>query len=148
MCESYMVKEGGGLPANVQVLPADAEIYAFDFIFEGEDHTLGHMLQTWIDINLYGRGVVNYVGYDPMHPLTGKLYVRIGVVDNSEDTARGVLQEALAGCAALFRAWRSYWTTVSGGIAVDDEAVSKKQTSTKRILTRPIPPPPVPKTKI
>jgi DNA-directed RNA polymerase subunit D len=144
MCESYLTKEGGALPANVQVLPADAEIYAFDFIFDGEDHTLGHLLQTWIDINLYGRGVVNYVGYDPMHPLAGKLYLRIGVVDNSEETARGVLQEALTGCAALFRSWRGYWTAASGGVAVDEgiQGMTQKKT-VRRLLSRP-PPAPAP----
>lgn len=145
MCEKYMVKEGVQAEGNYRVEPADAEIYAFDFIFDGEDHTLGHLLQTWIDINLYGRGVVTFVGYDQFHPLAGRLHLRIGVADNSEETARGVLQEALAGCAALFRAWAGYWTQATGSAVAPVAPVSAVATASKpkRIISRPPPPPPL-----
>lgn len=144
MCEKYMMKEGVQAEGNYRVEPADAEIYAFDFIFDGEDHTLGHLLQTWIDINLYGRGVVTFVGYDQFHPLAGRLHLRIGVADNSEETARGVLQEALAGCAALFRAWAGYWAQATGSaVAPAPGSAVAAASKPKRIISRPPPPPPI-----
>ncbi len=139
MCESYMVKDEALSRGKYRVEPADAEIYAFDFIFDGEDHTLGHLLQTWIDINLYGRGIVTYVGYDTFHPLAGKLHLRIGVADNNEETARGVLQDALAGCASMFRAWAGYWAAATGS----EPASAQAQTKPRRIISRPGPVPPL-----
>lgn len=139
MCESYMVKDEALSRGKYRVEPADAEIYAFDFIFDGEDHTLGHLLQTWIDINLYGRGIVTYVGYDTFHPLAGKLHLRIGVADNNEETARGVLQDALAGCASMFRAWSGYWAAATGS----EPASAQAQAKPRRIISRPGPVPPL-----
>ncbi len=142
MCESYMVKEGEQMGGTYRVEPADAEIYAFDFIFDSEDHTLGHLLQTWIDINLYGRGVVTYVGYDTFHPLAGKLVIRIGVADNNEETARGVIQEALAGCASMFRAWSSDWSAATGSASAATQFTQAQvPEKTRRVIRRPVPPP-------
>ena len=141
MCENYISKDGGQAKMSYRMEPADAEIFAFDFIFDGEDHTLGHLLQTWIDTNLYGRGIVTYVAYDMFHPLADNLYLRIGVNDNNEETARAVLQEALTGCASMFRAWAGYWATATGS-SVAPTPVTTQAQKPRSILRRPGPPPP------
>jgi DNA-directed RNA polymerase subunit L len=134
MCRDYLPTAGGGMPKEVIIQPADAELFAFDFIFDGEDHTIGHLLQTWIDINLMDRGEVSYVAYDPMHPLKEMLVLRIGVVDNKEETAVKVFHTALEGCASMFQAWSSYWTEATGGTAVAAPTTATK----KRTIRIPV----------
>jgi DNA-directed RNA polymerase subunit L/DNA-directed RNA polymerase alpha subunit len=131
---------GPMLPDNVRVEPAGARIFAYDFIFRGEDHTLGNLITTWIDDNLYGKGVVNYVGYDIPHPLDDMMVIRIGVSDNSEESARSAFRQAAAGCEAMFKTFGDQWTSVavSAQASVLTQAQPVKKII-KRVITRPQP---------
>lgn len=131
LCKSYSSEV---LPENVRVEPADSRLTAYDFIFTGEDHTYGHLIQTWIDENLIGKGLVTYVGYDIPHPLKDEMVVRIGVSDYSEQTARKALKDASEACVRMFESWGSQWNTITGK---DIISVNKK-TFTKKIITRPV----------
>lgn len=137
-------KYGGVImPENVRVEPAGARIFAYDFIFKGEDHTLGNLVTTWIDENLYGKGVVNYVGYDIPHPLDDLMVIRIGVSDNSEESARKALRDAMAGCEAMFRSFAEQWVSVASvasgasvsGLTSPGQPIGKK--TIKKIISRP-----------
>jgi len=103
-CEKYaaMDKE---LPENVEIRPADARMKGFDFWFQNEDHTLGNLLQTWLDSN---KGV--FVGYKVPHPLRDEMVLRLGVEDGSEVSARLLVAEAATACANMFREWAVDWT--------------------------------------
>jgi DNA-directed RNA polymerase subunit L len=77
----------------------------FDVWFDGEDHTLGNLLQTYIDDHLMDSGECTFVGYKVPHPLRDEMLLRIGVNDLSEATARLIIAKAAKGCANMFADW-------------------------------------------
>jgi DNA-directed RNA polymerase subunit L/DNA-directed RNA polymerase alpha subunit len=100
---------------TVYVQPADARIRGFDMMFQGEDHTLGNLFQTWIDQNLVGKGVVTFAGYKIPHPLRDEMLLRIGVEDGKESSARAAIAQAARACAGMFRSWRENWKQAIAG---------------------------------
>ena len=94
---------------TVYIQPADTRIRGFDMLFQGEDHTLGNLFQTWIDQNLVGKGVVTFAGYKIPHPLRDEMLLRIGVEDGKESSARTAISQAARACAGMFRSWRENW---------------------------------------
>ena len=113
----YASIEAGDLPENVQVRPADARMKGFDFIFAEEDHTLGNLLQTWMDANLMDTGDITYVGYKVPHPLKDEMVVRVGVEDGKEITAREALVKAVRALSAMFKGWSDQWAAIGGTAA-------------------------------
>ena len=113
----YASADTGDLPLNVQVRPADARMKGFDFVFQAEDHTLGNILQTWMDANLMDTNEITFVGYKVPHPLKDEMVLRIGVEDGKEHTARVALVKAARGLAALFKGWAADWAAVGGSAA-------------------------------
>ena len=111
----YASVDVGDLPENVKVFPADARMKGFDFHFEGEDHTLGNLLQVWIDANHMDSGEATFVGYKVPHPLKDEMVLRIGVESGTEDDARKVLMKAARGISQMFKGWGENWATASGG---------------------------------
>jgi DNA-directed RNA polymerase subunit L len=96
----------------------------YDCLIEGQDHTFGNMIQTWlVDHHVDGddNPRITFAGYKIPHPLKDEMLLRIGVQDNSEVTVRGAIAMAARGC----KAWASGegWVNVvlnSGGGAVMD----------------------------
>ncbi len=105
ICDKYANLDRGDLPPNVEIRPADARMKGFDIWFDGEDHTLGNLLQTYIDDHLIDSGECTFVGYKVPHPLRDEMLLRIGVSDLSEATARLVIAKAAKGCANMFADW-------------------------------------------
>jgi DNA-directed RNA polymerase subunit L len=116
------------LPSNVDIRPADAKLKGFDFWFTAEDHTLGNLLQTWLDTNKVGD-VVTYVGYKVPHPLRDEMIVRIAVEDGSEVTARLAIAEAAKALGDMFADWAVQWQTSvqEAGIKTPDVAEAPKK---------------------
>lgn len=112
-CSLYSNMASGTLPPNVRVQPADARMKGFDFIIGKEDHTLGNLIQTWMEDNLMDSGEITYVGYKVPHPLRDEMLLRVGVDDGQELTARAMVGKATAACANMFRLWREDWIRVS-----------------------------------
>ena len=98
---------------TISVRPAEARMKGFDFMFQGEDHTLGNLLQSWMESNLMNINEITYVGYKIPHPLRDEMVLRIGVEDGQEITARAALMKAAKGCAEMFHRWREDWTRVT-----------------------------------
>lgn len=113
LCDRY---SSAALPEDVTVQFADIKMVAIDFIFQRQDHTLGHLVQAWLDANLVGNGEITYAGYDVPHPLRDEMIIRIGVagMDTAEKIARNALNQAMVGCAAMFRGWRAEWSGIAG----------------------------------
>ncbi len=105
LCDAYANLDQGDLPPTVEIRPADARMKGFDFWFDGEDHTLGNLLQTYIDDNLMESGDCTFVGYKVPHPLRDEMVLRIGVNDGMEATARLIVAKAAKGCANMFADW-------------------------------------------
>ena len=96
---------GESLPEDVVVQVAEGRIRGYDFIFQRQDHTLGHCIQAWLDETLVGNGEITFAGYDVPHPLRDEMVIRIGVEDGKEATARKALRQAMTGCASMFETW-------------------------------------------
>ena len=115
--QQYASIETGDLPENITVSPADARMKGYDFLFKREDHTLGNLLQTWIDTNLYASGDVTYVGYKIPHPLKDEMVFRIGVKDGKESTAREVISRAARNLSDTFKQWGAQWSQAGSAAA-------------------------------
>jgi DNA-directed RNA polymerase subunit L/DNA-directed RNA polymerase alpha subunit len=114
LADKYSSMDRGDLPENVDIRPADARLKGFDVWFTEEDHTLGNLLQTWIDSNKIGAGDITFAGYKIPHPLRDEMVLRIGVEDGTQETARLAIAEAAKGCADMFRTWAVQWAEISG----------------------------------
>lgn len=101
-------------PENVHVQNADARMKGFDFLFQHEDHTLGNLLQTYMDEKMMGTDIT-FVGYKVPHPLRDEMLLRVGVDfpgderDGKELTATIAVAKAATACAEMFRSWREDW---------------------------------------
>ena len=112
--------------------PTKKKILGYDFVFKKQDHTLGNLLQTWIDQNVIDNGDVNFAGYVCPHPLRDEMVFTIGVIDGQESTARRILKETARSCAAMFRGWADSLQTDTAITAVAPAA------RRKRVIARPI----------
>lgn len=102
-------------PETVTILPADARMKGYDFIFRYEDHTLGNLLQTYMEQTMMGSDV-SFVGYKVPHPLRDEMVLRVGVnfpldpeKDGKENTARVAVAKAAKECSGMFAKWREDW---------------------------------------
>lgn len=113
-CLKYASIDSGSLPPTLRVVPAEARGMMFDFVFQGEDHTLGNLLQTWMEQNLMDRGDITFVGYKVPHPLRDEMVVRVGVKGGKDSEARAAVAKACRECAQMFRTWSEMWSGASG----------------------------------
>ena len=124
--EKYEDIENVDLP-NVDIRPADAQMKGFDFIIKGEDHTLGNVLQTWIDENEMKDGKITFVGYKVPHPLVDEMVLRIGVEDGKEETARKVFGDSVKALMDMYATWASEWiiTMKNNALPIPSEYASE-----------------------
>jgi DNA-directed RNA polymerase subunit D len=111
LVDKYSTLDINDLPDNVEIRPADSSIRGYDVWFQGEDHTLGNMLQTWIVEN---DNTVDYAGYKIPHPLRDEMVIRLGVEDTKkfdEATARQVLANAAKECSKMFLHMSVEWSS-------------------------------------
>lgn len=112
---------------ELSISKTETSVIGWDFLFKGHDHTLGNLLQTWLEQHHMENGdatpTIIYTGYSVPHPLRDEMILRIGVADKTRDgTAipikEGVAREALSaasrGCAELFRSIRGAWLSSQG----------------------------------
>jgi DNA-directed RNA polymerase subunit D len=115
-CDKYSKFAAGDLPENVDIRPTDKTMKGFDIYFQGEDHTLGNLLQCWIADNKVERDErVNYIGYCVPHPLRDEMKMSIGVEDGKVETVRQIFAEAAESCAKMFAKWYSDFVSSTGG---------------------------------
>lgn len=141
-CMKYANMDSGDLPETVRVGPADARMKGFDFLFAGEDHTLGNLFQTWMDINLMGTSTgtqITFVGYKVPHPLKDEVLLRVGVEDGKELTARTAVAEAARGCLSMFKAWEQSWSSLGGSAAALAPSASMREALQKAAAARRFP---------
>jgi DNA-directed RNA polymerase subunit D len=141
-CMKYSNLDTGDLPETVRAGPADARMKGFDFIFAGEDHTLGALFQTWMDTNLLGTGSgtqITFVGYKVPHPLKDEMLLRVGVEDGKDLTARTAVAEAARGCLAMFKAWELSWATIGGSAAAPPPSATMREALQKAARQRRFP---------
>ena len=113
----YASIDAGDLPESVSIRPADARMKGYDFLFKGEDHTLGNLLQTWMDANLLDAGEITFIAYKVPHPLKDEMLLRVGVEDGKEVSARAAIVKAVRALTDMFKGWGVAWAASSGGSA-------------------------------
>lgn len=114
----YASIDTGDLPDTLKVVPTEARGPMFDFTFQGEDHTLGNLLQTWMDANQIDKEVITFVGYKVPHPLRDEMVLRVGVADGKDSSARAAVSAACRECAQMFKNWAAMWAGSVSAIAV------------------------------
>jgi DNA-directed RNA polymerase subunit L len=139
LCKQYM---SDVLPQDVLLQRTETMTNAFDFFFQKQDHTLGHLIQAWIDENLMDNGEITFVGYDIPHPLRDEMVLRIGIantVENDEAVARKAIQSAMTACQAMFLTWKDQWISLTGSnIQVPVPSTVQPPSTTKRLIRRPV----------
>jgi DNA-directed RNA polymerase subunit L len=110
----YASIDSGQLPEGLRVVPAEARGKMFDFVFQGEDHTLGITLQTWLDINLMPKEQISFVGCKVPHPLRDEMVLRVGVESGKDVDARAAVATACREAAQMFKNWAAMWAGASG----------------------------------
>ena len=113
----YASVDTGDLPENLQISPADARMKGFDLLFQGEDHTLGNLFQTWMNQNLLDAGEITFVGYKVPHPLKDEMLIRVGVEDGKELSVRAAIAKVARGCSEMFKRWSAQWAALGGTAA-------------------------------
>jgi DNA-directed RNA polymerase subunit L/DNA-directed RNA polymerase alpha subunit len=146
MCNQFIGLDSGDLPSTINAVPSDALMTGFDFVIQGQDHTFGNMIQTWlVDNHVEGEALprLTFAGYKIPHPLKDEMLLRVGVEDGNELTVRAAIAEAAKGCRAMFEEWLRQWTggTRSAGAtsaaAPATAAAGKKSIKLKRTTVDP-----------
>jgi DNA-directed RNA polymerase subunit L/DNA-directed RNA polymerase alpha subunit len=99
-----------------RILPASNLLTGFDFIFQRQDHTLGNMLQSYMELYMMDtpESRLTYVGYNIPHPLRDEMVLRVGVSTGEEKDARDLVSDAARGCMSLFQTWSDQWSRATG----------------------------------
>jgi DNA-directed RNA polymerase subunit L len=74
----------------VTVVESDAIMNGYDIIFKNESHTLGYLLQQYID-TLVGEDNLLFVAYKVPHPLKKEMFVRISLVNNTQKNVKDTI---------------------------------------------------------
>ena len=141
LCEPFVGLDNGDLPATITVSPSDALMPAFDFIIQGQDHTFGNMIQTWlVDNHIEGEAMprITFAGYKIPHPLKDEMLLRIGLEDGNELTGRAAIAAAAKGCKAMFQEWLQLWVTgprMAGTAAAPARAATRAPIKLKRTMS-------------
>lgn len=118
----YASIDTGDLPESVSIRPADARMKGYDFVFQGEDHTLGNLLQTWMDANLLDAGEITFIAYKVPHPLKDEMLLRVGVEDGKETSARVAIVKAIRALTQMFKGWGVSWASQGSSAAAPPAA--------------------------
>lgn len=99
------------------------------------DHTLGNLLQTYVDEYLFGKNNVTYIGYNVPHPLRNEMVLRIGIHEGDELNARKTIEQAAIGCVKMFTDWLADWQHAAGlQVAKPVAAAAAAPVKSRRVL--------------
>jgi DNA-directed RNA polymerase II subunit RPB3 len=113
LCMNYASVDRGDLPDSITIQPTQMKMIGFDVLFQNEDHTLGNILQTWLDDNKIGRvgegeASLSFIGTSVPHPLRPELKMTFGFADPNAATRENVrllIAQAAKACADMFTEW-------------------------------------------
>jgi DNA-directed RNA polymerase subunit L/DNA-directed RNA polymerase alpha subunit len=139
MCMKYVNIGSGDMPHDVSISPTEKRLVGFDIAFDGHDHTLGNLLQTWlVENHIQGTAEprITFAGYYIPHTLTDKMVMTIGVADGKEETARAAIAAAARACADLFNTVRENWIAATTGGAQRAQATATPATANQKLRVR------------
>ncbi len=117
LCNRYATIHEGDLPEHIDIRPTTMRMVGLDVFIRGEDHTLGNLLQTWLDDYRVGQGPqkgrgLTFVGNCVPHPLRDELKLTFGFSDlkyATHDNVRLLISEAAQACGDMYRSWIPYF---------------------------------------
>jgi len=125
LVDPYTVAETPNEELGIRTQPVDSRMNGIDVIFEGQEHTLGCLLQA-ILTELYldsdaPDSPITFAGYKIRHPLkremTLRLGIREGVTGDAGTLARTVIAEAAKKARAIFEELGRSWAATATGVA-------------------------------
>jgi len=103
-----------GGDSRVKIMESPTVMTAHDIIIDEEDHTLGFLLQSYIDILV---PEVKFVGYNNPHPLKKNIVLRISTAKNDISDIKSVIHTVTKGvidiCRALQKQVKTEFATTS-----------------------------------
>lgn len=123
----YASPEKPAAELGIRIQPVDSRMNGVDVLFEGQEHTLGNLLQTiltemYLDTEA-ADSPITYVGYKVRHPLHRVMTLRLGIregavagagTDNSA-LVRQVIASAAERARTIFQELGRAWDTVAAG---------------------------------
>ena len=79
---------------DIRIGKSDTLMNAYDLTIPNENHTLGFLLQSFMEKEI-SKDVVTFVGYYNPHPLKNYIILRVAVVDNEETTVVSNILEVI-----------------------------------------------------
>lgn len=125
LVEPYTVTEAPAEDIGIRDQPVDSRMNGIDVIIEGQEHTLGVLLQDIIT-TLYldtedPASPITYVGYKVRHPLKRELTMRFGIREGVAaepiTVARTVIAEAAKKARSIFEELGRAWAATAAGVA-------------------------------
>lgn len=124
LVDPYTVAETPSEELGIRTQPVDSRMNGIDVIFEGQEHTLGCLLQAMItEIYLDSDAPdspITYAGYKIRHPLKREMTLRLGIRDaaaNPATIARAVIAEAAKKARGIFDELGRSWAATASGLA-------------------------------
>jgi len=110
---------------GVTIQPADSRMDGLDVVFDGQEHTLGNLLQSIItEIYIQQGGAespIAYVGYKVRHPLKREMTLRLGFRSGYQGEPKGIVRQVVVTAAteamAIFESLGRSWAALAGGDA-------------------------------
>jgi hypothetical protein len=106
---------------GVSTQPPDSRMNGLDVLFEGQEHTLGNLLQTLITELYIDGGAADsplvFAGYKIRHPLQRIMTLRLGFRDGvtgTEAQAREIIATAAERARTIFEGLARSWTSLTG----------------------------------
>jgi DNA-directed RNA polymerase subunit L len=113
--------------------PPDSRMTGVDLLFDGQEHTLGNLLQTlitelYIDTGSLESPIV-FAGYKVRHPLKREMTLRLGfregVAGDMTTIAQSIVVNAAAQAKKIFEDLALSWTALVGGEAGNAGSVTE-----------------------
>lgn len=125
---SYADSDKTAEELGLTIQPVDSRMNGVDVLFEGQEHTLGNLLQTLIIEEYLDREAadspITFAGYKVRHPLHRVMTLRLGIREGASASAGGgdnaaiarqVISVAAAKAKAIFEDLGRAWAASVGG---------------------------------
>jgi DNA-directed RNA polymerase subunit L len=125
LVDPYTVAETSNEELGIRTQPVDSRMNGIDVIFEGQEHTLGCLLQAMLtEIYLDSDAPdspLTYAGYKIRHPLKREMTLRLGIREGKAadpaTIARSVIAEAARAARTIFEELGRSWAATASGVA-------------------------------
>jgi DNA-directed RNA polymerase subunit L len=110
--------------------PPDSRMTGVDLLFDGQEHTLGNLLQTLITELYIDTGApespIVFAGYKVRHPLKREMTLRLGfregIAGDMTTIAQSIVVNAAGRAKEIFEGLQRSWASLVGGNIIEEKA--------------------------